>query len=50
MKWLTVIFSGILAGIGGTFLSLENMTLFTEGMSAEGYIGLVTHRLVSTHL
>ena len=29
MKWLTVIFSGVLAGIGGTFLSLENMTLFT---------------------
>ena len=42
MKWLTVIFSGVLAGIGGTFLSLENMTLFTEGMSAgKGYIGLV---------
>ena len=42
MKWLTVLFSGILAGIGGTFLSLENMTLFTEGMSAgKGYIGLV---------
>ena len=35
-------FSGVLAGIGGTFLSLENMTLFTEGMSAgKGYIGLV---------
>ena len=30
MKWLTVIFSGVLAGIGGTFLSLENMTLFTD--------------------
>ena len=42
MKWLTVIFSGILAGFGGTFLSLENITLFTEGMSAgKGYIGLV---------
>ena len=42
MKWLVVIFSGVLAGIGGTFLSLENMTLFTEGMSAgKGYIGLV---------
>ena len=37
MKWLTVIFSGVLAGIGGTFLSLENMTLFT----GKGYIGLV---------
>ncbi len=42
IKWLTVIFSGVLAGIGGTFLSIENMTLFTEGMSAgKGYIGLV---------
>jgi len=42
MKWITVIFSGFLAGVGGTFLSLENMTLFTEGMSAgKGFIGLV---------
>jgi len=51
MKWLTVIFSGILAGIGGTFLSLENMTLFTEGMSAgKGYIGLVASSFGFTHL
>ena len=42
IKWLVTIFSGALAGISGLFLSLENLTMFTEGMSAgKGYIGLV---------
>ena len=42
IKWLVTVFSGLLAGISGLFLSLENLTMFTEGMSAgKGYIGLV---------
>ena len=42
IKWLVTVFSGFLAGISGLFLSLENLTMFTEGMSAgKGYIGLV---------
>ena len=42
IKWMVTVFSGLLAGISGIFLSLENLTMFTEGMSAgKGYIGLV---------
>ena len=32
IKWLVTIFSGALAGISGLFLSLENLTMLTEGM------------------
>ena len=42
IKWLVTLFAGVLAGISGLFLSLENLTMFTEGMSAgKGFIGLV---------
>ena len=42
IKWIVTLFAGVLAGISGLFLSLENLTMFTEGMSAgKGFIGLV---------
>ncbi|MEW5813964.1 MAG: ABC transporter permease [Spirochaetota bacterium] len=41
MRFFAVMTSGALAGLGGSFLSLGHLTMFTEGMSAgRGFVGL----------
>lgn len=33
-RWISILISGALAGVGGTFLSLNNLAMFNENMSA----------------
>ncbi len=41
MRFFAVMASGALAGLGGSYLSLGHLTMFTEGMSAgRGFMGL----------
>ncbi|MFP4136512.1 MAG: ABC transporter permease [Candidatus Acetothermia bacterium] len=43
MRYLGVLISGALAGLGGGFLAIEHANYFTKGMSAgRGYIGLAS--------
>lgn len=49
-KYGAVLFSGMLAGLAGVQLSLSNVTLFTEGMSAgRGWIAIVAVMLGRAH-
>jgi simple sugar transport system permease protein len=49
-KYGAVLFSGMLAGLAGVQLSLSNVVLFTEGMSAgRGWIAIVAVMLGRAH-
>lgn len=50
-RWVVMVFNGLLGGIGGAYLVLVQLGVFTENMiSGRGYIALATLTLDAIHL
>lgn len=49
-RWITVLITGVLAGVSGTFLSLGGISMFTERMSAgKGFLALAAIMIGEGH-
>ena len=49
-RWITVLITGVFAGISGTFLSLGGISMFTERMSAgKGFLALAAIMIGDGH-